>query len=165
MATNSQGRIFFLTERHRKLDKISCSLPVLMSTLFLVHYLWRVKSMFISYCCYSFIGQKAKMYITGLKSKCQKACFFFLETSGEKPFFVFSCFQRLLTFLGWWSLSIFETNSGGLVFPMLHGPDLFSLPPPLLRTLVTIKLNGALWDSQAQRSFCPPFLVGRLQLL
>lgn len=86
------GENFFLTERHRKLDKISCSLPVLMSTLFLVHYLWRVKSMFISYCCYSFIGQKAKMYITGLKSKCQKACFFFLETSGEKPFFVFSCF-------------------------------------------------------------------------
>ena len=46
--------------------------------------------MFISYCCYSFIGQKAKMYITGLKLKCQKACFFFfLETPGEKPFFVF----------------------------------------------------------------------------
>ena len=34
MATNSQGRFFFLTERHRKLDKFSCSLPVLMSTLF-----------------------------------------------------------------------------------------------------------------------------------
>ena len=51
--------------------------------------------MFISYCCYSFIGQKAKMYIIGLKLKCQKACFFFclfvffLETPGEKPFFVF----------------------------------------------------------------------------
>ena len=87
------GENFFLTERHRKLDKISCSLPVLMSTLFLVHYLWRVKSMFISYCCYSFIGQKAKMYITGLKSKCQKACFFF---SGDFRGEAILCFFLLL---------------------------------------------------------------------
>lgn len=103
--------------------------------------------MFISYCYYSFIGQKAKMYIIGLKLKCQKAVFFSGDSRGE----AILCFSLLLgAHIPWLVVPFHLQNQQWWVsLPHVAWPDLFSLPPPLLRTLVTIKLNGALWDSQA----------------